>query len=387
MYSIALFCLISINSSHSFEQFSFSNFEKIVPSDRLPETIRLRASNNNVAIAEYRGRMYMAWRNAPTHFASKKARIMVMTSTDNGKSWEYETRIVLHRDVREPFFTVTQDELILSFFEAGTNPLKFEPNRLLRTRTQFGRDWSPLEEWGERGEIVWEIKNRNNKYYATSYIGNHYHAGKSQIGVRFKESEDGLNWKNIGENLYSGGVSEVGFDFKNDGTFWAVGRNEDGDDSGFGSQIFSANAEHLDQWESLKKSDPKRYDSPRMFKHGDELYMIARRDIGRKPFGLLSQWLPNSIRKWVILGRYSLRSKRTALYHLNTAEKKVEWMADLPSGGDTAFASIIQKSEHEYLIANYSNDPEDAFDMSWIDGQLNEDGTGIYFINLKFESH
>ncbi|MCM0606109.1 MAG: hypothetical protein KA715_08470 [Xanthomonadaceae bacterium] len=386
MNSIVLLFVFALNSSHSYESFTFSDIEKIVPSDRLPRSVRLRASNNNVAIEQYKRRLFMAWRNSATHFASKKARIIVMSSGDDGKTWEHETILSLNRDVREPYFLVTQDELVLSFFEAGTNPIKFEPNRLLRTRTHNGKEWSEVEEWGEKGEIVWEIKKRKNKYYATSYIGNHYHAGASRIEVILKESNDGFNWSKIGADLYVGGVSEVGFEFKDDGTFWAVGRNEDGDASGYGSQIFTAATDQLNQWESLKKSDPKRYDSPRLFKHGDEIYMIARRDVGRKPFGLLNLWLPDSIRKWIILTRYSLRPKRTALYHINTAKRKVEWMSDLPSGGDTAFASIIQKSEHEFLIANYSSDPEEAEDVSWLDGQMSSYGTGIYFINLKFDS-
>ena len=33
-----------------------------------------------------------------------------------------------------------------------------------------------------------------------------------------------------------------------DGNIWGVGRNEDGDDSGWGSRIFSAPAEDLSDW-------------------------------------------------------------------------------------------------------------------------------------------
>ena len=45
-----------------------------------------------------------------------------------------------------------------------------------------------------------------------------------------------------------GGISEIGWAFDLDGNIWGVGRNEDGDDSGWGSRIFSAPAKDLSDW-------------------------------------------------------------------------------------------------------------------------------------------
>ena len=50
-------------------------------------------------------------------------------------------------------------------------------------------------------------------------------------------------------NVYfviSGGITEVGFAFDLSGNLWGVGRNEDGDDSGWGSRIFYADNDQLD---------------------------------------------------------------------------------------------------------------------------------------------
>ena len=38
--------------------------------------------------------------------------------------------------------------------------------------------------------------------------------------------------------MYTGGISEVGWEFDLEGNLWGVGRNEHGDDSRWGSRVF-----------------------------------------------------------------------------------------------------------------------------------------------------
>ena len=62
-------------------------------------------------------------------------------------------------------------------------------------------------------------------------------------------------------------------------TLWGVGRNEHGDSSGWGSRIFYAEPNNLADWIwTVEKSNPIIYESVRMFRHGPELYLIARTD-------------------------------------------------------------------------------------------------------------
>ena len=99
------------------------------------------------------------------------------------------------------------------------------------------------------------------------------------IDQHFNHSSDGVNWEPINpenEVPYRGGISEIGWAFDLDGNIWGVGRNEDGDDSGWGSRIFSAPADDLSNWIwTEEKSDPEIYESPRMFRHGEDLYLIG----------------------------------------------------------------------------------------------------------------
>ena len=43
-------------------------------------------------------------------------------------------------------------------------------------------------------------------------------------------------------------------------------------------------------------------------------------------------------------------------------------MLDLPSRGDTCFASILPLNPYNYLVFNYTS-PLEGDDVSWVDGQ------------------
>ncbi|MEC7983742.1 MAG: hypothetical protein VX278_01180, partial [Myxococcota bacterium] len=277
----------------------------VVPSDSLPTGVEEKASNNNVDITFFRDRLYLAWRSSPTHFAGEETEMWVISSPDMGQSWALEHQIALEADVREPRFLVWEDELQLIMFEAGTNPLAFEPLQMWRTFRLESGDWSQEETFGPPETVPWDVKARNGKIWMTTYDGEHY--GDGDVYVRFWESEDGRNWSYVNDRpyVYVGGVSEVAFEFTASGDLWAVGRNEDGDDTGAGTNICFASANDLSDWTCSAEADPERYDSPELFRHGDDIYMAARRDVGG-PFGPEGDLLA-----------YSLRPKRSALYRLN----------------------------------------------------------------------
>ncbi|MBC7692104.1 MAG: hypothetical protein H7222_10065 [Methylotenera sp.] len=374
-----------------------SGFGWLFPEGSLPENLGLYPSQNNIALEYFHSRFYVAFRNSRNHFASDEARIIVVSSEElpsrtRSIHWKLEQIVFMKTDLREPYFLITpSDQLVLSFFQGGVKTTKFEPQHIFRIAKAGseadGDAWSAPEVWGDPHEIAWEMKERSGKFWMTSYIGNHYGTQKAGLDVRFKESTDGFHWTSLDPanpdgNVYHGGVSEVGFEFDDAGNLWGVGRNEDGDDTGFGAQLYFADKDHLGTWSALSKSDPKRYDSPRMFKHGSELYLVARRDTG-KAFGLLDRHLPYLARKWISLARYSLRPKRTALYHINQTTHAVEWLMDLPSAGDNAFPSIVKMSDDRYLVANYTS-PLKYTHWSWITGQVSPKGTQVYWLELNF---
>lgn len=343
----------------------------VIPSVQLPTEIAPLPSNNNVDIHFFEGRLYLAWRSSPTHFASEESHMWIISSGNMGVDWKYETEIEVGADLREPRFLSMDGRLQLSFFEAGTNPMAFEPKQLWRTwKTNTG--WSEIESFGTAEMVLWDIKERSGIGYMTTYIGEHY--GDGEVYVQLWSSEDGDLWETVDQEpyVYEGGVSEVAFEFDASGNLWAIGRNEDGDGTGAGTQVCFAPQSSLSQWECLENSDPERYDSPEMFRHGDQIYLLGRRDIGG-PFGPEGDLL-----------EYSSRPKGFALYELNTDSKEVEWLMDLPGVGDTAFPSVRRVDDHTFLFANYSS-PLDEPDISWFAAQSSPQGTQIYLAYLIFE--
>jgi hypothetical protein len=357
----------------------------VVPSDALPDGVEPLASNNNEDIFRFDSRLFLAWRTAPAHFAGPDTLFYILSSADDGTTWELEHTIDLDTDMREPRFTDIGGYLQLMFFEAGSNPGAFEPKRLLRTRRGGFGQWSDVEVLTDAGEVPWDVKVHDGIAYRTSYQGEHYGAGEtSEISVFFKQSTDGTTWTSVGgkQFAYFGGVSEVAFEFDADGSLWLVTRNEDGDASGFGSHVCYAPAGALGDWQCPAQTDPERYDSPKMFRHGDEIYLIARRDIGG-PYDTRDEELTLAERRGRYLVAYSLRPKRTALYHIDKETRSVVHVRDLPGVGDTAFPAVLQTGPDTYLLANYTS-PLDQPDISWLRGQTSPRGTQIYLADIEF---
>ena len=265
-------------------------------------------------------------------------------------------------------------KLQLIFMELGDYAGAFQPKRMRRMMRQSAGTWRAPEVLVDGPELPWDVKVRGSVAYMTSYAGDHYtDKSDANLQVYFKQSLDGLVWKLVDDkaHVYSGGVSEVAFEFDHDGSIWAVTRNEDGDKSGRGSHLCYAPPDDIAAWQCPDKSDPERYDSPELFRHGKDLFLVARRDIGG-PFG-----------DDPTLAEYSMRPKRTALYRLDKAAKKIIHIQDLPGAGDTAFPSVRRTGPHSFLLANYTS-PLDKPDATWVAGQLNPKGTQIYLLTLDF---
>ena len=357
----------------------------VVPSAGLPAGLKLLPSNNNVDIVFHCGRLYMAWRNAPNHFASEKTAMYVVSSADNGATWRFETRVAVKRDVREPRFLSFRGRLQLMFFVAGTDPFKFEPLNMSRVVMDAAGKWGAPQVMVEGAEVPWDVKVRGGRAWMTSYTGDHYVMDpQASVSVHLSRSDDGEKWERVDgkETVYKGGVSEAAFEFDAAGGLWTEMRNEDGDATGFGSMVCFAAAGALSEWACPQKSDPERYDSPEMFRHGSDIYLLGRRDVGG-PYDEGRADLTFEQQKSKYLVDYSMRPKGFALYRIDPSMKAVVKEMDLPGAGDTAFASVRRTGAHTFIFANYSS-PLDMKDESWMGAQFSDRGTQIYLMELKF---
>jgi len=349
-------------------------------------------SNNNIAGVIFQERMFLAWRTAPAHFAGMETRIHIVSSGDGGTTWDMEKTIFFGRDLREPFFLPIDGKLVFSFFEGGTNPVDFEPFGLFRMERVGLGDWTAPELFGHDGEVIWEIVRENGTAFAQSYSGDYSTPGDAQdlgkLNMFLNKSEDGVSWEPVGsEVVYHGGLTELGFNFDLEGNMWGVGRNEDGDESGWGSRTFFASIDNLSNWQFISnESNPWIYESPKMFRHGSELYLVARTD-PEGPFWSKDNPVLNTLPAWEHhlwdLVQFSFRQHGTAIWRLDQLTGNLELLVELAGCGDTAFPSIIRMSPHQYLILNYSS-PMGACPPNWLEGQVSPNGTLIYSQMIEF---
>jgi len=355
------------------------------------DTVRME-SNNNVAALLHRDRLYLAWRTAPLHFAGPDTRLYVVSSGDNGTSWSLELEVFLGRDLREPFLLAMDERVYFFFFEGGVNPIDFEPLGLFRSERLRPGEWTEPEIFGHKGEVVWDIVTENGTACAQSYSGDYSTPGDAQdmgqLFMFFNCSTDGVSWAPAGKEwTYYGGLTELGWYFDLEGNIWGVGRNEDGDDSGWGSRTFFAPASDLSDWQWISdQSDPWIYESPKMFRHGSDLYLVARTDPGG-PFWSHDNPLLNTLPPWehhlIDLVNFSFRQHGTAIWRLDQSTGNLEKLLELPGCGDTAFPSIVRVSLHKFIIFNYSSPLEDC-PHYWLEGQLSPNGTLIYSQEIEF---
>ena len=361
---------------------AIDGFSQVVPSSKLPGNVTTMDANNNLDIVRHDGRIFLAFRTAETHFASDMVRLYVVSTLDE-ETWRFEGVFERGRDLREPRFLSWNGRLWLYFAVLGTNPVDFEPHE---TRVaewlgegRWGESSADLEWPGEAEEydgfIPWRTKVVDGVPYMVGYVGGadiYDASGEPGLRVSWLTTEDGRSWTPVVPGqpvVQTGGGSETDFAFADDGALIAVTRNERGDQSGFGSKICRAEAEELGTWNCI--NDPRKYDSPLVFKHGSRIMLLARRQVTESGWYDLTQ-LPGAdpdLSVSDLLIAYSTTPKRCALWEVNPQTLEVAHLMDLPSSGDTCFPGLIGLDPHHYLVYNYSSDPEDG-DRTWIDGQV-----------------
>lgn len=354
---------------------SHTPLRKIIPSEQLPEGVKPMRSNNNIDLALHHGRYYVAFRTAPTHFASAKTRIYVISST-NMSTWRLEHDIFLKADMREPRFLVINDKLILYFFEGGTSMFKFEPKHLWVSMPDSTGKWQNAIVNGMDGFVPWRVKMHGGRAYMSAYYGKGLYQASHQGNLRLFVSADGIEWKPLHERpqVTTPGAEEGEFEFDADGNLWATVRLE-----GIGAYVAFAHRDSLHAWQLYPTK--KKYDSACMFRHGNDIYVLSRRNLDGD-FAKTPKWVPYRFSQKYNLIKYSITAKVTALFKLNTATKELDHVLDFPSTGDNAFPAVVKIADDRYMMLNYSSDFTKG-PKNWIGGQLGR--TNIYLTEIAFQ--
>lgn len=351
----------------------------VVPGPGLP--VLPQPANNNLAVADHDGRTFLAWRTAPNHFASPDAQLHVVSSAD-GAAWDLEATFALGSDLREPQLLSWDGELHFWFAQLGQSSLDFEPVGMWHSQRLAPGDWTEPERAYEDTFIPWRTKVLDGMPYMIGYVGgeNVYDNDGEPVRIHWLTTDDGLAWRGVldsGPVVLEGGGSEADFVFLDDGSLLAVVRNEAGDADGFGSKVCTAPADDLGAWSCL--TDPRKYDSPLLFRQGPDVWLVGRKTLGQDGlYDLGDEGEPADLYLRYQFVYWQDR-KRCALWHVDPATRTVEHALDLPSRGDTCFPDRRDLGDVQQ-IWNYTS-PLDV-DPSWVEGQGGD--TSIYRIDLSF---
>jgi hypothetical protein len=348
----------------------------VVPSGAMPPEVISQGAHNNLDIVWHQGRLFFAFRTAPNHFAAEETVLYVVSTTDE-KTWTFETSFALGTDLREPRFLVVGDRLFLYFAVLGSNLLAFEPQGTRVSEQLGGCQWTApeaIEPVPAPDFIPWRGRVVDGEAQLIGYTGGaqiYDVTGQAALDVHWLRTSDGRSFEPVVGNdgvVLHGGSSETDLALLDDGGLVAVSRNEAGDDLGFGSKICTAEPGALGDWGCT--ADPKKYDSPLVFRHEDDVWLIGRRnltadghyDLGHDDDPPETQALDYQLAYWNA-------PKRCSLWSVDPATRAVAHALDLPSRGDTCFASAVDLGDDHWLVYNYSS-PIEGEDLNWNDGQF-----------------
>ena len=364
--------LLFLGFTHLFAQkISTTEWKKFIPSAQIPSEIKCKNSNNNIDLVLFKGIYYCAFRTAPTHFASKKTKIFIVSSADF-KTWKYETEFFVNADMREPRFSIFKDKLFFYFFEGGTKMFKFEPKHIW-TSILSDTGWCAKMKTNLDGFVNWRFRTHNDKLYFSAYYGVNLYNNEHHANLRLFTSEDGINFSPISKEpqITEQGAEEGEFIFDKQGNIWSTVRLE-----GSGSLLCFASKDSLDKWKT--KFSKLKYDSALMFAKDDDIYLVSRRHLKGNATEVE---FPTKKQRRKNLIRYSFSKKVTSLFKINKEKMEIELVMDFPSTGDTAFPAIAPKNDSTFYLLNYSSDIHKRSKI-WIGGQLGK--TYIYQTELIF---
>lgn len=359
----------------------------VVPGDGLPPEAPSMTSNNNLDVVRHEGRVYLAFRTGPNHFASPEVLMHVVSSEDE-LTWEHEATFDFDTDLREPRFLVMDGRLLFYFSILGTNRFRFEPMGVRMSERLADGTWTDPADIDMTGYVVWRTKMERGTPYMSAYLGGEhiYLFDGLPLDVELRTTTDGLTWTPIEPepgttSVYHGGGSEMDFTLDDGGNLFSIIRNEAGDATGWGSLVCRADASNIADWNCLH--DPKKYDSPLMFWHDGEAYLIGRRNVTESgQYDLETPGATPTITTVRYQVDYSNSPKRCSVWRWVQDQDRIAYITDLPSRGDTCFPAWIDTADPTQIILyNYSSDI-DGPDLAWNAGQ--EEPTFIYRHVLEF---
>ncbi len=330
--------------------------------------VACEAANNNLDVTRWGERTLLAWRTAPSHFASGKARLEATSCANLNGPWRAEFTVATGADVREPRWVAGPNGPQLWYVMLGSNPRRFQPQGVYRVRWQADGTWSAPEQMLDDPVVLWRIRHLGGQFVMFTYRGAEamYSARPRDPVVEIRRSDDLDNWTAPTE-FHQGGT-EVDAAML-DGRVVAVSRNEGPTRRG-GDVLVGDSLDSLAVCPVARKPD-----SPHVFAWRGAVWCFARRSLrAGGTYDRVPRATPAGLALRIDQLLWSASRKRSALYRVCVDRSgghgaELRWELDLPSRGDCSFAAVLDATDDELVVVDYST-PADCRDGSWIRGQL-----------------
>lgn len=310
------------------------------------------AARDHVDVVRFGGRVHVAVRSL---LGDGRARIDVVSSEDE-RQFRLETTLSTEGALHSGRFLSWNGTLFA--YASELEPDEPLPKRVLGSRLDDNGLWQAWRPLALSGQVVFRAKVEHGVPLMTSWALSEktYQFEEQGMEVRLSTTEDGFEWRPLDSGrrvVYRGGGSEAAFSSDDDGNLFSVVKNEAGDESGFGSSLCAAKASDWARWDCV--NDPKKYDSPTLFNHQGELYLIARRHA--ESDGRYDQSPGFSLlRKASNAARDLAAPKRCSVWHFSRGPKRVDFVLDLPSKGNTCSAAVLPgPNPGEFVVYDQSS--------------------------------
>jgi len=358
---------------------------QVVPSSGLPPQLKDNRSNNNVNTVWHAGRIYMVFRTAMWHIASSDTRLYVVSSADQ-IHWRFEGAFSYGRDIREARLLSWNGRLLLYFALLGANPASFAPGGTMATEYIGPGRWTTPKRILFDDFIPWAVKLHDGKPYMLGYTGGGgtFSPNPPAKKVYWLTTWNGFDWHAVNPAravVYEGQCGETDFEFLADGSLVTACQTENPDRLGWGAKICTAPASDSSRWTC--RGDPRRLDSPFVFRHGADVYVVARRQPafnGNYDLGIPDPEPNSQFAAYDAL--YAGTPKRCALWTIDVRSRTFRPLVDIPGHGDTCYPSVLPDGRDRFLIYNYTY-PLSGADLPWGVALL-AGPTVIYRMTLTF---
>ena len=284
----------------------------------------------------WQGYSYVAFRAAKTH-VDRKSSIKILRSADAEK-WSPVAEMGLDaEDIRDPKFAVIHEQLFL--YALKNKDITIMPYTTIFSSSKDGLHWRAWQDVSPQNWVFWRPKTNDDKIWYVAADDR-----KAKRSALFS-STDGMHWDKV-STIYSKEFNaEIELTLLGHGKMLSTIRVEGM--RGDPRTLIGSSTLPYASW-TMVASHVTRLDGASSFVYHDKIFSAGRYEL--KP---------------IFKTGNLLNQKRTSLFLVTPS--KLVWLSDLPSSGDTGYASAIVMEDKAY-IAYYTSDP--TIDYPWIIGQF-----------------